>query len=190
MVNDMTKDQIFSQMKDEMGKATAALEKALSRVRTGRASLSLLDGIKVEYYGTPTPLNQMASLSVPENRLIVISPWDTGVINSIEKAIQKADLGMNPTSDGKVIRLSIPALTEERRKELVKQVKKMGEECKIKHRNARREANEHLKALKTDNKLSEDELHSAQDEVQKLTDKQIQKTDAIIAAKEKEIMEI
>ncbi len=189
MVNSM-KDQIYAQMKDDMGKAIAGLEKALSRVRTGRASLSLLDGIKVEYYGTPTPLNQMASLSIPENRLIVISPWDTGVINSIEKAIQKADLGMNPTSDGKVIRLSIPPLTEERRKDLVKQVKKMGEECKIKLRNARREANEHLKALKTENKLSEDDLHLAQEEVQKLTDKQIEKTDAIITVKEKEIMEI
>ena len=188
-VNKM-KDQIFAQMKDEMGKAIAALEKSLSKVRTGRASLSLLDGIKVEYYGTPTPLNQMASLSIPENRLIVISPWDTGVINSIEKAIQKADLGMNPTSDGKVIRLSIPPLTEERRKDLVKQVKKIGEECKIKQRNARREANERLKSLKTDNKMSEDELHVAQDEVQKITDKQIEKTDAVIIAKEKEIMEI
>ena len=184
------KDQIFAQMKDDMGKAIAALEKSLNKVRTGRASLSLLDGIKAEYYGTLTPLNQMASLSIPENRLIIISPWDTGVINSIEKAIQKADLGMNPTSDGKVIRLSIPLLTEERRKDLVKQVKKMGEECKIKQRNARREANERLKSLKTDNKISEDELHVAQDEVQKITDKQIEKTDVVITAIEKEIMEI
>lgn len=184
------KDQIFAQMKDDMGKAIAGLERSLSKVRTGRASISLLDGIKVEYYGTPTPLNQMASLSIPENRLIVISPWDTGVISSIEKAVQKADLGMNPSSDGKVIRLSVPPLTEERRKDLVKQVKKMGEECKIKHRNARREANERLKALKTDNKMSEDELRVAQDEVQKITDKQIEKTDAVITAKEKEIMQI
>lgn len=184
------KDQIFAAMKDEMAKSLAALDKSLSRVRTGRASLSLLDGIKVEYYGTLTPLNQMASLSIPESRMIAISPWDTGVINSIEKAIQKADLGMNPISDGKVIRLSIPPLTEERRKDLAKQVKKMGEECKIKHRNARREANEHLKALKADNKMSEDDLRAAQDEVQKMTDKQIEKTDAVIAAKEKEIMEI
>jgi len=184
------KDQIFASMKDETAKAISGLEKSLSKVRTGRASLALLDGIKVEYYGAPTPLNQMASLSIPESRLIVISPWDTGVINSIERAIQKADLGLNPSNDGKVIRLSIPPLTEQRRKELVKQVKKMGEECKIKERNARREANERLKALKTDNKMSEDELRSAQEEVQKLTDKQIEKIDGIIAAKEKEIMEI
>jgi ribosome recycling factor len=166
------------------------LEKALNKVRTGRASLSLLEGIKVEYYGNPTPINQLASLSIPESRLIVISPWDNKVIGNIEKAIQKSDLGLTPTNDGKVIRISIPSLTEERRKELVKVVKKMAEECKIKLRNVRREFNERLKKLKKDNEISEDEMYGYQDDVQKITDKYIESADKILAAKEKEIMEI
>jgi len=184
------KDIIFEELTTNMDKAIQGLEKSFSRVRTGRASLSLLDGIKVEYYGTPTPLNQVASLSVPESRMIVISPWDSGVIGAIEKAIQKSDLGLTPSNDGKIIRISIPALTEERRKELVKVVKKMAEECKIKLRNDRRDANEQLKGLKKDGDISEDDLFNYQDEVQKLTDKYIQKTDGVLAAKEKEIMEI
>ncbi|MDD5712102.1 MAG: ribosome recycling factor, partial [Smithellaceae bacterium] len=142
------------------------------------------------YYGVPTPLNQVASLSVPESRLIVISPWDSSAIGNIEKAIQKSDLGLTPGNDGKIIRLSIPPLTEERRKELVKVVKKMAEESKVKIRNHRRDANEELKALKKDNKISEDELFTSQDDVQKLTDKYIEKVDAVLGAKEKEIMEI
>lgn len=181
---------IFEELKESMEKALGALEKSFSKVRTGRASLSLLDGIRVEYYGTPTPLNQVASLSIPESRLIVISPWDSSVLGAIEKAIQKSDLGLMPSNDGKLIRLAIPALTEERRKELVKVVRKMAEECKVKQRNSRREANEQLKALKKDNEISEDELYGFQEEVQKLTDRSIERTDVILAAKEKEIMEI
>ncbi len=184
------KEIIFEEMKDNMEKAIQAVEKSFSKVRTGRASLSLLDGIKVEYYGTPTPLNQVASLSVPESRLIVISPWDSSVLGAIEKAIQKSDLGLMPSNDGKLIRLAIPVLTEERRKELVKIVKKMAEECKVKQRNIRREANEQLKALKKDNQSAEDELYQFQEEVQKLTDRFIAKADELLTAKEKEIMEI
>lgn len=181
---------IFEELKEGMEKAIQAVEKSFSKVRTGRASLSLLDGIKVEYYGTPTPLNQVASLSVPESRLIVISPWDSSVLGAIEKAIQKSDLGLMPNNDGKLIRLAIPVLTEERRKELVKVVKKMAEECKVKQRNIRRDANEQLKTLKKDNEISEDELFQFQAEVQKLTDRYIAKADEILVAKEKEIMEI
>lgn len=184
------KDLIIEQLKEEMEKAIHSLEKTLSKVRTGRASLALLDGIKVDYYGVPTPLNQAATLSVPESRLIVISPWDSSLIGAIEKAIQKSDLGLMPSSDGKVVRLSIPPLTEERRKELVKVVRKMAEECKIKQRNARRDANEQLKNLKKDNEISEDEMFLYQEKVQKLTDKSIEKTDATLTLKEKEIMEI
>jgi ribosome recycling factor len=181
---------IFEELDDAMQKAISALEKSFSKVRTGRASLSLLDGIRVEYYGTPTPLSQVASLSIPESRLIVISPWDSTVLGAIEKAIQKSDLGLMPNNDGKLIRLAIPALTEERRKELVKIVRKMAEECKVKQRNSRRDANEQLKALKKDNEISEDELYNFQEEVQKVTDRAIEKTDTILATKEKEIMEI
>lgn len=184
------KEKIFENLKSDMEKNIAAMEKSLGRVRTGRASVSLLDGIKVDYYGTPTPINQVATISIPESRLIVIAPWDASVIGAIEKAIQKSDLGLMPVNDGKVIRLSIPQLTEERRKELVKVVKKMAEEGKIKLRNARRDANEELKNLKKDNKMTEDELYGAQEEVQKLTDKNIERMDKISAAKEKEIMEL
>jgi ribosome recycling factor len=184
------KDQIFQKLKDEMEKTITTLDKSFSRVRTGRASISLLDGIKVDYYGAPTPIAQVATLSVPESRLIVIAPWDVTVISAIEKAIQKSDLGLMPSNDGKIIRLAIPQLTEERRKELVKVVKKMAEEGKIKLRNARRDANEELKELKKNNKMAEDELFGTQEEVQKLTDRYIEKTDKILATKEKEIMEI
>ncbi len=184
------KDKIFNELKDDMEKTIQTLEKSFSKVRTGRASLSLLDGIKVEYYGTPTPLNQVANLSVPESRLITISPWDSTIIGAIEKAIQKSDLGLMPSNDGKIIRISIPVLTEERRRDLVKVVKKMTEEAKVKLRNARRDANEKFKVLKKDNKISEDEMFTFQDEVQKKTDKSIEKTDTILASKEKEIMEI
>lgn len=184
------KDLIFEELKDNMEKAIRAFEKSLNKVRTGRASLSLFDGIKVEYYGVPTPLNQVATLSVPESRLIVISPWDSSIIGSIEKAIQKSDLGLMPTNDGKLIRISIPQLTEERRKELVKVVKRLAEECKINLRNVRRETNDQLKTLKKDNDISEDEFYAHQEEVQEITDKYIEKTDIIFVSKEKEIMEI
>ena len=184
------KEQIFSKFKEETENMIASLEKSFSRVRTGRASVSLLDGIRAEYYGTPTPLSQLATLSVPESRLIVIAPWDVSAIGAIEKAIQKSELGLMPANDGKVIRLPIPQLTEERRRELVKQVKKMAEEGKIKLRNERRNANEGLKDLKKNSKISEDEMHSSQEEVQKITDKYIEQVDKLLAAKEKEIMEI
>ncbi len=184
------KDQIFQKLQDDMEKTISALDKSFSRVRTGRASVSLLDGIKVDYYGAPTPIAQVATLSVPESRLIVITPWDVTALGAIEKAIQKSDLGLVPSNDGKIIRLSIPPLTEERRKELVKVVKKMSEEAKIKLRNTRRDANEELKDAKKNNKMAEDQVFTAQDEVQKLTDAGIQKVDKILAAKEKEIMEI
>lgn len=183
-------EMIFEELRDGMDKAIGALEKSLSKVRTGRASLSLLEGIRIDYYGTPTPINQVASLSIPESRLIVISPWDSTVLGAIEKAIQKSDLGLMPSNDGKLIRLAIPALTEERRRELVKSVRKMAEECKVKQRNVRRDANEQLKTLKKDNQISEDELYGFQEEVQKLTDRSIARTDEILAAKEKEVMEI
>jgi ribosome recycling factor len=184
------KETIFQNFKDEMEKTISSLSKSFSRVRTGRASVALLDGIKVDYYGTATPIAQVANISIPESRLILIVPWDASVIGAVEKAIQKSDLGLTPSSDGKVVRLSIPQLTEERRKELVKVVKKMAEEGKVKLRNARRDANEELKSMKKNNKMAEDELFAAQEEVQKLTDQYIEKTDKILAIKEKEIMEI
>ncbi|MDI6742965.1 MAG: ribosome recycling factor [Smithella sp.] len=184
------KEAVLQKFKEEMEKTIASLTKTFSRVRTGRASVSLLDGIKVDYYGAPTPIAQVANVSVPESRLILIVPWDVSIIGAIEKAIQKSDLGLTPSNDGKVVRLAIPQLTEERRKEIAKTVKKMAEEGKIKLRNARRDANEEMKILKKDNKISEDELFTAQEEVQKLTDQYIENTDKILAAKEKEIMEI
>jgi ribosome recycling factor len=184
------KDFIFEELKGNMEKALHSLEKSFNKVRTGRASLALLDGIKIEYYGVPTPLSQVATISIPEARLIVISPWDSSVIGHIEKAIQKSDLGLMPAGDGKIIRITIPSLTEERRKELAKTVRKMAEECRVALRNVRRDTNDQLKALKKDAEISEDELHTYQDEVQKITDKYIEKTDGILAVKEKEIMEI
>ncbi len=184
------KETIFQKFKEEMENTIASLSKSFSRVRTGRASIALLDGIKVDYYGTATPITQVANVSVPESRLILIVPWDVSMIGAIEKAIQKSDLGVTPSNDGKAVRLSIPQLTEERRKEIAKTVKKMAEEGKIKLRNARRDANEELKTLKKNNKISEDELFTDQAEVQKLTDQYIDKTDKVLAAKEKEIMEI
>ena len=184
------KEAVFQKFKEEMEKTLVGLSKSFSRVRTGRASISLLDGIKVDYYGAATPLTQVANVSVPESRLILIVPWDASIIGAIEKAIQKSDLGVTPSNDGKAVRLSIPQLTEDRRKEIAKTVKKMAEEGKIKLRNARRDANEELKTLKKNNKISEDEMFTAQEDVQKLTDQYIEKTDKILATKEKEIMEI
>lgn len=184
------KNLVFEELRENMEKGIRVLEKSFSKVRTGRASLALLDGIKVEYYGVPTPLNQVANLSIPESRMILISPWDSGIIGIIEKSIQKSELGLMPMNDGKLIRINIPPLTEERRKELVKVVRKMAEECKINLRNARREANDQLKSLKKDNEIPEDDFFHLQDDVQKMTDKYIEKTDSILALKEKEIMEI
>jgi ribosome recycling factor len=184
------KEQILAELRENMEKTILSLEKSFSKVRTGRASLSLLDGIRVEYYGTLTPLNQLASLSIPESRMILISPWDSSVLGAIEKAILKSDLGLMPSNDGKLIRLAIPVLTEERRKELVKVVRKTAEEFRIKQRNLRRDSNERIKTLKKNNDLSEDEQFAIQEEIQKVTDSYIVQTDKLLAAKEKEIMEI
>ncbi len=182
-------EDIYQETKDRMSKSIAALKNELKRVRTGRASLSLLDGIRVDYYGTPTPLSQMASLSVPESRLITIQPWDVSVIKEIEKAILKSDLGLTPSSDGKIIRISIPPLTEQRRKELMKVVNKLCEDYKVAVRNVRRDSNELLKGLKKDGDISEDEAFKAQDQVQKITDDYIKRIDEVYKEKEKEILE-
>ena len=184
MLND-----IYEDTKDRMEKTVVNLERDLKKVRTGRASASLLDGIRASYYGTPTPLSQMASISVPEARLLMIQPWDVSAIGEIEKAILKSELGLTPMNDGKLIRISIPPLSEERRKELVKVVKKMGEENKVAIRNVRRDSNEMLKDLKKEKEISEDDMFRAQDEVQKFTDDFIQKVDQTIETKEKEILE-
>jgi ribosome recycling factor len=179
----------YKETRDRMSKTITALEGELKRVRTGRASLSLLDGIRLDYYGTPTPLNQMASLSVPESRLIAIQPWDVTVIKDIEKAILKSDLGLTPSNDGKIIRISIPPLTEERRKELVKIVNKICEEYKVAVRNIRRDSNDLLKGFKKDGDISEDDAFKSQEQVQKITDDYIKRIDGIYKEKEKEILE-
>jgi len=181
--------EVMDACRSEMKEAIEFLKREMGKVRTGRASPHLLDGIKVNYYGTPTPLNQLATISIPESRLIAIQPWDINSIGEIEKAIQKSGLGLNPSNDGKIIRITIPALTEERRKELAKVVRKLAEEGKIQVRNARRDANEMLKSLKKDKEISEDEMFRAQDEVQKITDEFIKKVDELLQAKEKEIIQ-
>jgi ribosome recycling factor len=182
-------DDIYQETQESMGKSLEALKRDLKRVRTGRASLSIFDGIKVDYYGTLTPLNQMATLAVPESRLITIQPWDVSVIKDIEKAILKSDLGLTPSSDGKIIRISIPPLTEERRKELVKGIHKTCEDYKVSIRNTRRDSNELLKSLKKDGDISEDEAFKSQDEIQKITDEHIKLIDECYKDKEKEILE-
>jgi len=182
-------ESIYQETKDNMGKSINALKNEFNKVRTGRASLTILDGIRVDYYGTLTPLNQMATLAVPESRLITIQPWDVSVIKEIEKAILKSDLGLTPSNDGKIIRISIPPLTEERRKELVKVINKMSEDHKIAVRNIRRDSNELLKGLKKDGDISEDDAFKAQDQVQKITDENIKLIDDINKEKEKEILE-
>ncbi len=182
-------DSTYSETRERMGKSIDALENELKRVRTGRASLNILDGIRVDYYGTQTPLSQMASLSVPESRLIVIQPWDATVIKDIEKALLKSDLGLTPSSDGKLVRLAIPPLTEERRKELVKIISKMCEDHKVAVRNIRRDSNEFLKMAKKEGDISEDDLFKGQDMIQEITDGFIKRIDEIFKDKEKEILE-
>lgn len=172
-----------------MEAAIGHLRKELANVRTGRASLALLDHIKVNYYGNPTPLKQVAALSVPESRMISIQPWESNIIPEIEKSILGSDLGLTPSNDGKLIRISIPPLTEERRKDLVKHCKKVGEETKVTIRNNRRDGNEELKLEQKKTSLSEDLLRKAQDEIQKLTDQYIKKVDEIVTHKESEILE-
>jgi len=182
-------ESIYQETRESMDKSVEALKNELKRIRTGRASLSILDGIKVDYYGTLTPLNQMATLAVPESRLITIQPWDVSVVKDIEKAILKSDLGLTPSSDGKIIRISIPQLTEERRKELVKVVHKVCEEYKVSVRNFRRDSNELLKSMKKDGEITEDDAFKSQEQVQKITDEHIKLIDECYQEKEKEILE-
>jgi ribosome recycling factor len=183
-------EKMLKENEAKMDKTLASLKTDLNKVRTGRASLSLFDDIRIDYYGAPTPLSQVATLAVPEPRLITIQPWDTSITSEIEKAILKSELGLTPSSDGKIIRLPIPRLTEERRKDLVKVVKKMAESAKVALRNLRREANEQLKGFEKNKKISQDQLHQMMEKVQISTDKYIEKVDAALAAKEKEILEI
>ncbi|HMK49287.1 MAG TPA: ribosome recycling factor [Thermodesulfovibrionales bacterium] len=173
-----------------MSKTIEALKKDFSSIRTGRASLALLDDILVNYYSVATPLQQLASLSVPESRQIAIQPWDSKVIPEIEKAILKSDLGLTPMNDGKMVRINIPPLTEERRKQLVKTVRKKSEEAKVSIRNIRRDIIEELKKLEKDKHISEDVVKKSQEETQKITDSYIAKVDEVLAHKEKEIMEV
>ncbi|HKK90917.1 MAG TPA: ribosome recycling factor [Desulfobacteraceae bacterium] len=180
---------VFQETRDKMARSIASLEKELTRVRTGRASLSMLDGVKVDYYGTATPLNQMASIAVPESRLLTVQPWDVTVLKSVEKAILKANLGLTPSNDGKIIRISIPPLTEERRKEIVKGVNQTCEDYKVAIRNVRRDANDDLKSFQKEGEISEDDNFKAQKKIQEITDEHVNKIDALYEAKEKEILE-
>ncbi len=183
-------ENIVATARSSMNKAIDALKKELSRVRTGRASVTLLDEVRVDYYGTPTPLNQVGTLVVPEPRLITVQPWERNLIPEIEKAILKADLGLNPASDGQLIRIAIPPLTEERRKEMAKLIKRMGEDAKIAIRNARRDANEALKKQEKAKEISEDDLKRGEKQVQEITDSFTEKVDEVVVTKEKEVMEI
>jgi ribosome recycling factor len=177
-------------LRGRMDKAVADLQHNMAAIRTGRASVTLLDHVRVDYYGTPTPLNQLANLHVPEPSLITIQPWDVSQIGAIEKAIRTSDLGLNPANDGKLIRLPIPSLTEERRKELVKKLHGVAEDHRVAIRNIRRDGNEAVKKLLKDKKIAEDEERRALDEIQKLTDAQMQKLEQAAKTKEKEILEI
>lgn len=180
----------YKDIENKMSKAISALKEELVGVRAGRANPAILDKITVDYYGVPTPVNQLASISVPEARVIVIQPWEARLLKDIEKAIQKSDIGINPSNDGKVIRLVFPVPTEERRKELTRQVKKFGENAKIAVRNVRRDAIEEFKTQKKNSEITEDDLKVAENDVQKLTDKYIAEIDKVVELKEKEIMEV
>ena len=180
----------FNEFEERMEKTISVFEENLSEIRAGRANPAILNKITVNYYGTATPINQVAGISVPEARLIVIQPWDVSLLKEIEKEILKADIGINPNNDGKVIRLAFPELNEERRKELVKEVKKMAEDSKVSIRSIRREAMDEAKKLQKDNQMTEDELKGAEDKIQKLTDNKIAEIDKILAEKEKEIMSV
>lgn len=182
--------EVILESSDKMEKSVIAFKKELSKIRTGRASLAILDGIMVDAYGSTMPLNQVGSITIPESRMIVIQPWDPQMLPAIEKAILKSDIGLNPIGDGKVIRLNIPQLTEERRRDLVKSVRKIAEEFRVAIRNIRREAIEVLKKQKKDKEISEDELFKFQDETQSETDLYIKQIDEVTANKEKEVMEV
>jgi len=180
----------FTNIKEKMDKTINVYNEKLSEVRAGRANPAILNKIRIDYYGTPTPINQVAGVSVPEARLIVIQPWDMSVLKEIEKAILASDIGINPNNDGKVIRLSFPELTEERRKDLVKDIKKMAEEAKIAIRSIRRDGIEEAKAEQKEGNMTEDELKQAEDKIQKMTDSSVEEIDKILANKEKEVMSV
>lgn len=179
---------VIDNMTEKMNKSVAVYRKELASMRAGRANPQLLDRITVEYYGSQMPINQVANVSIPEPRIIQIAPWEGNMLKVIEKAIQKSDLGINPSNDGKVIRLMLPELTEERRKDLVKQTRKMAEDCKVALRSIRRDANDQIKKMKKDNTITEDDQKQAEDKIQKATDKIVKEVDAITAEKEKELM--
>jgi ribosome recycling factor len=183
-------DDILSDARKAMDKAIKALKKDLTRIRTGRASITTLDDVRVDYYGVPTPLNQVATLSVPEPRLITVQPWEKNLVPAIEKALFKADLGLTPSSDGQIIRLPVPALTEERRREMAKNIKRMGEDAKVSVRSARRDANDTLKMLEKEKEITEDELKRTEKDVQQLTDEFVGTIDSVVESKEKEVMEL
>ena len=178
----------YSEIKEKMIKSIDNLRERISEVRAGRANPSILNKVKIDYYGTPTPVNQVAGISVPEARMIMIQPWDVSILKEIEKAILASEIGINPNNDGKVIRLVFPELTEERRKELVKEIKKYAEDAKVAIRNARRDGIDKAKAMQKDGEITEDELKLAENEIQKITDKNVEDIDKIIAAKETEVM--
>jgi len=180
----------YKNIEDKMKKTTKVLKEELMTIRAGRANPAILDKLTVDYYGTPTPINQIATVSVPEARLILIQPWEAKMTTEIEKEIQKSDIGINPNNDGKVIRLVFPMLTEERRKELTKTVKKYGEEAKVAIRSIRREGIEHMKALKKDGELTEDDLKEAEKDIQNMTDKYTAEIDKIVEQKDAEILEV
>ena len=180
----------YSKIKEKMEKSISVYSEKLAEVRAGRANPAILNKVKIDYYGTPTPINQVAGVSVPEARLIVIQPWDMSILKEIEKAILASDIGINPNNDGKVIRLAFPELTEERRKDLVKDIKKMAEEAKIVIRTIRRDGIEEAKQEQKNGDMTEDELKQAENEIQKLTDKSVEEIDKILANKEKEVMSV
>lgn len=183
------KEQI-KHCKEKMQKTLDSLDREFKTIKAGRANPNVLDRVTVDYYGTPTPINQMAAVSVAEARILVIQPWDISTLHSIEKAIQKSDIGINPTNDGKVLRLVFPQLTEEKRKDLCKDIKKMGEEAKVAVRSARRDTMDKLKAMKKNSEITEDELKNAEKDVQKVTDNFCAEVDSMISEKDKEIMSI
>ena len=182
--------EVVEAAQEKMQKSIAALKKELSALRAGRANAQVLDRITVDYFGTPTPIQQVGNVSIPEARMLVIAPWDSKLISPIEKAIQKSDIGINPTNDGKVIRLVFPELTEERRRELVKTIKKRGEDTKVAVRSIRRDSIEQLKKLKKNSDITEDDLKDFENEAQKITDTCIKEIDGVMTSKEKEIMEV
>lgn len=180
----------YTSLKDKMEKTISVYQEKLAEIRAGRANPAILNKVKIDYYGTPTPINQVAGISVPEARLIVIQPWDISVLKEIEKAILASDIGINPNNDGKVIRLAFPELNEERRKEIVKDVRKMTEETKVAIRSIRREGIDMAKASQKEGDMTEDELKQAESEIQKITDKNIEEIEKILEAKEKEVMSV